>query len=325
MPRSGATSRAADTAAEVAARWFGPDAGSVRPIASSATHEVCRVESAGAQHFLRRYWDADRHAVDREHRLIRHVALDGVPAPPALPLPDGATVIEAAGSVWAMFARAMGAQLPFVELTPTHTASAGQTLARLHRAAADMPHAGFASWALRWDGPHWRDRLERARNAIAAAPIDVDTDASAAQRVAAQLDWLADPACPHSYSPAFAAQVIHGDYQHANLFFAGSEVSGVIDWDGARVMPRAFEIARSCFLLCHLDPELTFAFLDGYGTVSRLDRGELEDGARAWGVFADHHAWAVEEAYLNGNHTGAQFIWASPFEPFEQQWRALGF
>ena len=224
-----------------------------------------------------------------------------------------------------MFAPAGGAQVAFADLTPAHTASAGATLARLHNAAADMPHAGFGSWALAWDGPAWVARLERVLAAIADAPLDPDTDAWAAQRARAQLDWLADPACWHRYSPAFPAQVIHGDYQDANLFFAGSEVSGVIDWDGARVMPRAFEIARACFFLCRMQPELTFAFLDGYAAVTRLDRGELEDGARAWGCFADHHVWPVEEAYLKGNAGAARFIWRRPFVPFGEEWRALGF
>ena len=262
MARSG-TTRAADTAAEVAARWFGLGTGSVRPVAGGATNEVHRVVAGGGEYFLRRYRDADRHAVDREHRLIRHVVLGGVPAPPALPLADGATLVEAAGSIWAMFAPAGGAQVAFADLTPAHTASAGATLARLHNAAADMPHAGFGSWALAWDGPAWVARLERVLAAIADAPLDPDTDAWAAQRAQAQLEWLADPGCSHRYSPAFPAQVIHGDYQDANLFFAGSEVSGVIDWDGARVMPRAFEIARACFFLFRMQPELTFAFLDG--------------------------------------------------------------
>ncbi|MCU1690646.1 MAG: thrB [Jatrophihabitantaceae bacterium] len=324
MARSGTTAPSADAAVEVAARWFGLDTGSVRQVPGGATNEVYRVVAARGEHFLRRYRHADRQAVDREHRLIRHVA-QSVPAPEALRLADGSTLVEAAGSVWAMFASAVGAQVASPDLTPAHTASAGATLARLHRGAADMPHAGFASWGLRWDGPDWQARLQRVLAAIDASPVDEETDAWAAQRVQAQIEWLGDPACSHRYSPAFPAQVIHGDFHEANLFFAGTEVSGVIDWDGARVMPRAFEIARSCYFLCQMQPELTFAFLDGYASVTRLDRGELEDGARAWGCFADHHVWAVEEAYLQGNHDAARFIWRRPFAPFTEEWRALGF
>ena len=245
--RSGAARQEADPAAEVAARWFGAATGPVRQVPGGATNEVYRVV-AGGEHFLRRYRDADRHAVDRQHRLIRHVAQASVPAPQAQPLPDGSTLVEAAGSVWAMFAPADGAQVAFTDLTPAHTASAGAVLARLHRAAADMPLAGFETWALQWDGPQWVGRLERVLAAIAESPVDSATDGWARERIAAQMQWLSDPACAHRYSPAFPAQVIHGDYQEANLFFAGDQVSGVIDWDGARVMPRAFEIARSS---CH--------------------------------------------------------------------------
>lgn len=324
MARSGNASPA-DTSAEVATQWFGRGTESVRPVAGGGTHEVYRVLAASGEHFLRRYRDADRHAVDREHRLIRHVALTGIPAPQAMALPEGSSLVEAAGSVWAMFAAADGAPLQFDDLTPAHTASAGAMLARLHRGAADMPHAGFSTWPLRWDAAQRRARLERVLGAIGTSPLDADTDTWARQRLEAQISWLADPACAHSYSPAFPAQVIHGDYQDTNLFFAGSEVSGVIGWDRTGVMPRAFEITRACYVVCRMQPELTFAFLDGYATVARLDRGELEDGARAWGCFADHQVWAVEEAYLNGNRSAARFIWHRPFTPFSDEWRALGF
>lgn len=326
MVRSGDALPAADAAAaEVATRWFGVDTGSVQPVARDASHDIYRVHGASGEHYLRRYRDADRYGVDREHRLIRHVSLAGVPAPRAVAVADGATLVEAAGSVWAMFPAADGTQLPFADLTPAHTASAGAMLARLHQAAADMPEAGFSSWPLRWDGPQQQTRLQHVLRAIDTTGIDPDTDTWARRRVQAQLDWLDDPTCPHSYSPAFPAQVIHGDYRNAALFFAGSQVSGVIDWDGARVMPRAFELTRACSLLCRMQPELTFAFLDGYATVARLDRGELEDGARAWGCFADHDASAIEQAYLQGDHDAARDIEHRPFAPFRDQWRALGF
>ena len=313
-----------DVTGLVASRWFGLDVASVQLVGGGAVNEVHRVTSGGRAHFLRRYRDADAWAVDREHRLLRHIG-GAVPVPAPLPLPDGRTSVEAEGSVWAMFAAAEGAQVAADDLTAEQAAAAGATLARLHRATADMPQAGFGAWSLSWDGPRWRARLATVLAAIDGAPIDDETDRWGRERVQAQIDWLGDPACAHRYSPAFPGQVIHGDYQPANLFFVGAEVSGIIDWDGARVMPRAFEVARACFFLARMQPELTFAFLEGYAGVTRLDRGELEDGARAWGCFADHHVWPVEEAYLNGNVAAARYIWRRPFAPFAAEWRALGF
>lgn len=327
-PRRRAPSAEADPQAAAfgaASAWFGAATGSVSPVAGGATHRTYRVVADRTEYFLRRYRDADPRAVDREHRLIRHVALAGIPAPPPVPLTGGATQLPAGGALWALFEAAQGVQLPFDSLTAEHARGAGQALARLHRSSQDMPHAGFDAWTLGWDGARWAERLAGIRDAIAARPCDPDTDAWAGKRLDAQIAWMSDPACAHRYSPAFPGQVIHGDYQLGNLFFAGTEVCAVIDWDGARIMPRAFEIARACFFLCQMERELTWAFLDGYTSVVRLDRGELEDGARAWGCFADHHVWPVEELYVKGNAAAARFVWRRPFAPFLDEWRAVGF
>jgi homoserine kinase type II len=314
----------ADAAHQVAA-WLGSPADSVGPVQSASADGIFSVVAAGATYHLRRYREADSRGVDREHRLIRHVARAGVPAPAPVPAVDGSTQAIANDAIWALFEAVPGEQLPFEALTPAHTSSAGRALAVLHRAAHDMPHAGFATRELAWDGAETVERLRRVRDAIAANPCDPDTDAWARKRLDSQIEWLCDLACPHRHSPAFAPQVIHGDFQHANLLFSGTAVSAVIGWAGACVMPRGFEVARACFVLCQMDRELSYAFLNAYADEAKLERGELEDGARAWGCFADHHSGPAERLYLHGDREAARLIWRRPFAPFLDEWRALGF
>jgi homoserine kinase type II len=108
-----------------------------------------------------------------------------------------------------------------------------------------------------------------------------------------------------------------------NLFFCEGRVSAVIDWEQAAFMPRGFEVARACSFLFRLEPERTREFLRAYHAANPLDDAELVDGARAWGCFADHHIWPIEEAYLHGNDAARHFIPHAPFRPSREAWGEL--
>jgi homoserine kinase type II len=88
-------------------------------------------------------------------------------------------------------------------------------------------------------------------------------------------------------------------------------------------MPRGFEVARACSFLFRLEPERTREFLRAYRAANPLDDAELADGAHAWGCFADHHIWPLEEAYLHGNDAARRFIPHAPFRPSREAWGKL--
>jgi homoserine kinase type II len=309
-----------ETATAQAERWFGASVASVLPIGGGATNAIFEVTAAGSRYYLRRHRALRRDAVTRQHALIRHVTRLGIPAP--LPIDvNGESVTESRdGIAWAMFEAADGVQVDGAA-TREQIRAAGEMLAALHAAAASAPSAGFSVWPLAWDGPSWVARLERVRARILELPTMDDADRWALTRVEQQADWLANPGCRHAYQPSCAAQLIHGDYQLNNLFFRASEVTGVIDWDSAMSMPRAFELARACFFICEMRPSDAAALLDGYQSVTSLTSSELDDGAAAWGVFADHHVWALEEVYLRANRAAARYVWHRPFRPFLDEWR----
>jgi homoserine kinase type II len=242
--------------------------------------------------------------------------------PAALPLAarDGRTVVERDGAVYALYEPARGVQLAPGTLGLEHARAAGAMLATLHRALAALPDVGYTRWQLQWDGPAWCARLDRVERAILARAAPDETDRWALERVRAQRSWLADPACRHRHQPSAPAQLTHGDYQDANLFFDASGVSGVIDWEQAAFMPRAYELTRAASFMFRLERERTRAFVTAYAGLQPLGEEELADGARAWGAFADHHVWPVEEAYLNGNDAARRYIPHAPFKPFEQAW-----
>jgi Ser/Thr protein kinase RdoA (MazF antagonist) len=289
-----------------------------------ATNAVTRVDVDGETYFLRAYSRLSPPEVAAEHELIRHVASRGVPAPLPVARADGSTVVAVDGVAHALFESARGDQRARESLTDADARASGAMLARVHAATDGYQGAPVRPLWLDWDGEAWVRRLDRIAAAIEQLGHRSDLNAWAATRVASQRDWLADSACPHSYTPTFRSQLLHGDYQEANLFFDDAGVSGVIDWDNAVVFPRAYELVRACAFMFGVEPAHTAAFVDGYRSVAPLSEAELADGAAAWGCYSDHHVWALEETFLNGNAAAARFIPARPFVPFADAWRGAG-
>jgi Ser/Thr protein kinase RdoA (MazF antagonist) len=60
------------------------------------------------------------------------------------------------------------------------------------------------------------------------------------RRLLERRDWLRSSSAPRLPDLShLGCQVLHGDYQDANLFFRGHEVSAIIDWDQSYATPRA--------------------------------------------------------------------------------------
>jgi homoserine kinase type II len=218
----------------------------------------------------------------------------------------------------ALYPEAPGEQLARADLDLEHAAAAGAMLARLHQSLAQLPDHGFRRYKLRWPRDAWIERLTAIARAVRTRNDHPD-DALVLQRIHDQCAWLADSRCAHEHGPAFPPQLIHGDYQHANLFFAHATVSAVIDWEQAAYMPRAFEVLRAAAYMFDLAAAPTRAFIHAYRTLTPISDAELDDGARAWGCMSDHYVWALEEVYLHANERARRFI-PLPFRPFWSAW-----
>jgi homoserine kinase type II len=298
-------------------------------VTGGATNRVYRVESARGLAFLRVYKRAERALAEREHALIAHVREQGLPVVGLRVARNGSTVVEQGGNVCALYEPAPGVQRRGADLDGAQATSAGAVLGRIHRALSALPDVGYLRWKLDWDRAAWVERLNVVERALLgrpqpSAPELQAGDRWALERLRAQRAWLAHPDCVHSYRPLAAAQVVHGDYHDANLFFEGDRVSAVIDWEQAAFMPCGYELARAAWFMFRLEPERTQRLFAGYTSERPLDPAALTDGARAWGCFADHHVWPLEEVYLNGNPAARRYIPHAPFRPFQQVWAELG-
>jgi homoserine kinase type II len=301
--------------------WPLSDVVGVTEVVVGATNRVYRIECLDRVAFLKLYRRKDRVRAVREHALIRYVANAGLPAPSPIATSSGDTVVERGGEFAALYEPARGTQLASSRLTLEQARSAGQTLGELHARLAALPDMGYARRKLAWDGPQWVERLDVVERAIVARRERNATDVWAIERLQAQRAWLRQPPCSHSHDPSFASQVIHGDYQDANLFFTDQQVTAIIDWDESTLLPRAYEVVRACSFMFRCTPTSTQAFLAGYREATTLGQAELADGAASWGCNADHHVWPLEEVYLHGNDRARRFIPHTAFRPFAEQWR----
>jgi len=250
-----------------------------------------------------------------QHRLANHLADRGVPAARALGL------VEHGGHWYEVHEPAAGEDLyagaeswdPFA--SETHAAAAGAALARLHLAGADFsdrrpqPQAGFVVQL----------------GTVAMSPIRATASLAAARpAVAEYLDGLRwEEQVAAAYDGVFTrlrplvsglpAAPLHGDWQTNNLFFAGDDVSGIIDFHQADYAPRVLDLAvaveRNCFFWNRIsagddtafDLRHAAALVGAYDAVAPLmadERAAFADVLQAcqfeYGIsFLDYY-WGVE-------------------------------
>jgi Ser/Thr protein kinase RdoA (MazF antagonist) len=194
-----------------------------------------------------------RSQIEWQHRLTNHLADRGVPAARALGL------VELDGLWYELYEPAAGADVyegadswdPFA--SDAHVASAGRMLARLHVAGAGFadrtpqPQAGFVVQL----GSLAHDPVTAVERLAARRPAVADHLAGREWRRAVDAAY-ADPfARLRPLLDALPQRPLHGDWQTNNLFFAGDDVAGIIDFHQADYAPRVLDLAvaveRNCF------------------------------------------------------------------------------
>ena len=301
---------------------------SLTEVTLGANNSVYKVESTPA-FFLRKYRAHDASRIMNEHKLLFFLS-QKVPTvvSPCL-TSDDQSFVEVNGEYYALFPKAHGSLIEKHALTDKHAFEAGITLAKLHRQLNLYPrnvmqNEIFPVIQLSWNREQWLQRLDKIIAAIEAKGEQNVEDAWALRRSMQQRCFLASDHCVHSYQTKTERVLIHGDFHHYNLFFDNrSKVSGIIDWDLVQYMPPAYEMARACMYMFDMDVKKSVEFVSGYLSTNELSKVSIIDGVCAWGIFADHHIWALEEVYLKRNLAARKFIPHKNFSPFAQQWSLI--
>jgi homoserine kinase type II len=304
----------ADADSILAAWGVGPILAAHTP-ASGSINATLLLTAPGGAYALRAYLHADAAGVAREHALIAHAASRGIPAVRPIALPDGATTLACGGWIYALFPQASGAQIAQAALQPGHAAAMGQTLAALHLALADAPAMLERPRRFAFDRAATLAQIAALRARAAGDPLllrHLDDQRTYLEHLVDQRPSLAD----------LAHQVIHGDYQESNLFFADGRVRAIIDWENSYLAPPAWEVVRTLHLVFTFEPAPSRAFVEGYRQLLPLDAADLDQAATVYGAMRAHDLWLLT-AILNGNERLRRFLGPSGFQPVAPRWAAL--
>jgi len=295
--------------------------------AAGTVNRTVLLTTARGRFVLRAYRHRDREPVDREHAIIHFVAAEGVPAVAPRPLPGGGTVLERDGRFFALFPWAPGRQVARADVGEAEATAMGAALARLHLVLRGYPRAGLPRRGGVPDRADTLARMARLEGVIRAGAAGDPLAAAALERLAGQRAYLERPpaspaggAVPRATQPE---QALHGDYQEANLFFAGGRVSAIIDWDQPGLAPPAWEVVRTLQLVFDYDPGRCRSFLRAYRTVRPLPLVDLDAAVAVRDVLAAHGLWVLETLYLAGDRRVARFLRgpdAGPFVPVAERW-----
>lgn len=305
---------------------LGPILGAALP-ATGTVNRTVLVQAAGAAYALRACRRPDRARVAWEHTAISWASAHGIPVCRPLPLPDGGTVCEQGGRLFALFPLAEGRQMRRADLQEEEVAAAGRCLARVHLAFADFTIAQARHKPFSFDTAATLESLARIWAAVAARAARTDADRTAQHHLADRREWLQErTALGEPMRRRFGAlplQVVHGDFQETNLFFGEGEVSAVIDWDQCGVAPRAWEVLRALHLMLDLAPGPCRVFLAAYRDFCPLPQPELQEAAACYGALADQNLWVYEALYLEGDDRVRPFLAPGAFVPFAARWGGM--
>lgn len=284
-------------------------------------HRTLLVQTAQGRYALRIYRYSVRAPVECEHRLIALARARAVPAVAPLPLPDGATLLEHAGTFAALFPHAPGRQIPVEQLRPPEIAAMGRTLARLHLALSGLSHDLVPRRSFEVRREPTLEQIGRIIERLRTQPVLSPDDQHVLTRLLGQRTYI-ERATPARPGPLLELplQVIHGDFQLSNLFFSGEELAGIIDWDQAYLAPRAWEVIRTLDLVFGFAGPRSRAFLDAYRSVQPLGTEELDTAAIWYSHLRAHDLWLYETLYVQGNERVRRFVPPGPFVPLIERW-----
>jgi homoserine kinase type II len=310
---------------EISSAWNLPPIISTRTPPTGTIHQITLLSSNEGSYVLRayRYAQKDRSRIVTEHALASYVQAHGLPAVAPLSLPSGETILEREGRFYALYPFAEGQQIARSQvISPKIIAAMGRCLGELHQLLASYPSEQVRRQSFVVDQIATVSKIGRLEAAISEKPDFDAFDQDILTMLTQRRTWLtAAHAIDLEVLSSLEQQVLHGDYQESNLFFADQRVSAIIDWDQAYVAPRCWEIIRTLHYVFGMD-ERCQTFLKAYREVFPLPFKDLDSTAQAYGWVQANNLWAYTSYYLDHNDRVRHLLQTS-FTPFEAMWAEL--
>lgn len=163
-----------------------------------------------------------------------------------------------------------GAQKTYVDITEPEWRALGAELAALHN-RLDAHTGEVVRMPVRL--------LDLAQHRAFMADHKARENPLAARYIDAQLALLERVGERAMQPPPVPDGPIHNDYNQFNYLFDGTLPPIILDWEGAMIAPREYEVVRCLNHLPLVAPVHARAFVEGYLTRRPLDRAGLR-----WGI-----------------------------------------
>ncbi|HEY2579270.1 MAG TPA: phosphotransferase [Streptosporangiaceae bacterium] len=265
---------------------------------------------SGQQVFVKQVLDVNRAQAARQHAATEAMAACGLPVAVPLAMPEGRTLLELDGGLYAVYPWISGAHVPGTRMSGAQAAELGETLARVHQGlAAVMDPAEKAMRMPVADPVRAKAAIDQYVVTIAGKAACDDFDDYAVAQLAERRALL--EAVQHHMPDADAwwepAGWTHGDFHDLNVLWHGSIVAAVVDFDRLAPRPYAFEMVRSATLtFCYGDDrglaaDLVTPFAVGYRAVMPLADEQIEFAIRRlwWERVCDF--WQLKRHYVAGD------------------------
>ena len=222
---------------------------SIRQFEGGQSNPTYFLRASGAQYVLRKKPPGQllpsAHAVEREYRVMRALALTDVPVPPTLLMCDDASVIGTPFFIMGCVEGRVFRQPHLPGVTAADRAAIytdmADVLARLHR--VDVAAIGLADYGK--PGNYYARQIGRWGQQYAAARTD---EIPSMDRLT---EWL-----PANIPPGDETAIVHGDYRVENLIFHPTEprIIAIVDWELSTLGHPLADLAYNC-LTYHLPME----------------------------------------------------------------------
>jgi Ser/Thr protein kinase RdoA (MazF antagonist) len=266
---------------------------SARVVAEGLMNRNWAVRTAGGERlFVKQVLDVGREQAVQQHAATRALAALGVPAAAPLTQPDGKTLLDLDGGLYAVYAWVEGSHVPGTRMTAEQAAELGGVLAGLHRGLAQVMGPAAPTVRMKVTDPGKADAAISAYATVIdgkEAHDEFDEYAAAQLRERRALLDTVRGDMPDPDEPWAPAGWVHGDFHDLNVLWDGGRVAAVLDFDRLAVKPYAYEMVRSATLtFCYGDEkglalDLVAAFASGYRAVLPLTSDQVAFAAdRLW-------------------------------------------
>ena len=261
-----------------------------------------RVNTSIGSFFLKRYRDRINTVIHEIKYSEQFFADHGLPI--ILPLKDRyqREAFWSQGSWYSLFPFIEGVSPTRREMTPELLLSISTTLAKLHRAGETFSYRPFQMIRIGNKRKFLMENVELDRW------LSTKTTLTRAEEQIQELLALKrrlfekNTMTPSDFHLSYDC-LLHGDFQHFNLFVTNNHVSHIFDLERTALGPASYELVRAIFMDCFEDgwEEQNFAdarlYLNNYRTHREITKQEFLEAVRYYFFNIIHTSW-IEANYI---------------------------